>query len=116
MRRRAMDRSEAFAINKDPERWLTISERGTTPDRFLADGCEAGYVWDEHMVSVGNKPVRKPKADGWYEHGQVCMQYLELNFGARAADADVPIDFALPAKLPDGRRWAGWRYRRGYYL
>ncbi len=81
MRKRAADRSEAFVINSDPEYWLTISEKSTTPDRFLADGFEAGYVWDEHTVSVGNKQVRKPKKDGWYEHGQNCAEYLELNFG-----------------------------------
>jgi len=52
------------------------------PDRFLADAFEAGYVWDEHMVSVGNKQVRKPKKDGWYEHGMNCSEYLELNFGS----------------------------------
>ena len=81
MRKRAADRSEAFVINSDPERWLTISEKATVPDKFLADGFEAGYVWDEHMVSVGNKQVRRPKKDGWYEHGQNCAEYLELNFG-----------------------------------
>jgi hypothetical protein len=81
MRKRAADRSEAFVINNDSERWLTISEQFTRQDRFLADGFEAGYVWDEHMVSVGNKQVRKPKKDGWYEHGQNCAEYLELNFG-----------------------------------
>ena len=80
MRRRAADRAEAFIISKS-ERWLTISERSTSVDRFLADGFEAGYVWDEHLVSVGNKQVRKPKKDGWYEHGQNCAEYLELNFG-----------------------------------
>jgi len=81
MRRRAADREEAFVINADPERWLTISTQSTASDKFLADGFEAGYVWDEHMVSVGNKQVRKPKKDGWYEHGQNCAEYLELNFG-----------------------------------
>jgi hypothetical protein len=81
MRRRAADRGEAFVVNNNPDMWLTISEKATVPDRFLADGFEAGYVWDEHMVSVGNKQVRKPKKDGWYEHGQNCAEYLELNFG-----------------------------------
>lgn len=90
MRKRAADRSEAFAINADPERWLTISEKATAPDRFLADGFEAGYVWDEHMVSVGNKQVRKPKKDGWYEHGQNCAEYLELNFGSQPKPVAVP--------------------------
>lgn len=89
MRRRAADRAEAFSINADPERWLTISEKATAPDKFLADGFEAGYVWDEHMVSVGNKQVRKPKKDGWYEHGQNCSEYLELNFGSLPKAAPV---------------------------
>src|SRR6185503_6605515 len=48
---------------------------------FLTDGFEAGYVWDEHYVSIGSKQIRKPKKDGWYEHGQNCTEYLELNFG-----------------------------------
>ncbi len=81
MRRRAADRTEAFVVSSS-DRWLRISEQSTLMDRFLADGFEAGYVWDEHMVSVSNKPMRKPKKDGWYEHGQNCAEYLELNFGA----------------------------------
>jgi hypothetical protein len=83
MRKRASDRSEAFVVNSDADRWLTISEKSTVCDRFLADGFEAGYVWDEHMVSVANKQVRKPRKDGWYEHGQNCCEYLEVNFGAQ---------------------------------
>ena len=82
MRKRSADRSEAFVVNSDPDRWLTISELRTLSDRFLADGLEAGYVWDQHMVSVGNKQVRRPLKDGWYEHGQNCLEYLESNFGA----------------------------------
>lgn len=82
MRRRAADRSEALVINSDPDRWLRISSDAIVPDRFLAAGFEAGYVWDVHLVSVANKQVRKPKKDGWYEHGQNCAEYLELNFGS----------------------------------
>jgi hypothetical protein len=84
MRKRAADRQEAFVINSDADYWLTISEKATVPDKFLADGFEAGYVWDEHMVSVGNKQVRRPRKDGWFEHGQNCAEYLELNFGHEA--------------------------------
>lgn len=80
MRRRAANREEAVVVSNS-DRWLRISEDNTVIDRFLADGFEAGYVWDEHMVSVNNKQVRKPKKDGWYEHGQNCAEYLELNFG-----------------------------------
>jgi hypothetical protein len=70
--RRRIATGEAFGINSDPERWFRVSADGLEPMPFLADGFEAGYVWDEHMVSVGNKQIRKPKKDGWYEHGQNC--------------------------------------------
>ena len=73
---------EQFGIDSDPHHWLRISRDTITPDGFLADGFEAGYVWDEHMVSVGSKQVRKARKDGWFEHGQNCSEYVELNFGA----------------------------------
>lgn len=91
MRKRAADRAEAFIVSNS-ERWLRVSEENTVIDRFLADGFEAGYVWDEHMVSVNNKQVRKPKKDGWYEHGQNCAEYLELNFsGVIRKDEPAPV-------------------------
>ncbi len=80
MRKRTAQ-GEAFAINND--QFLRVSEGNIVTDRFLADGFEAGYVWDEHFVSVGSKQMRKAKKDGWYEHGQNASEYLELNFGAR---------------------------------
>jgi hypothetical protein len=106
MRKRAADRSEAFVVNSDSERWLTISEQSTVPDRFLADGFEAGYVWDEHMVSVGNKQVRKARKDGWYEHGQNCAEYLELNFGNEPFKKKTRPQSRVP--MPRGEMsWAG---------
>jgi hypothetical protein len=90
MRQRAADGSEKFLISNHPERWYRVSSQATIPDKFLADGFEAGYVWDEHLVSVNNKPVRKPKKDGWYEHGQNCAEYLEVNFGALPVRVDEP--------------------------
>lgn len=83
MRERVADRSEAVVVSNS-ERWLRISEEATVIDPFLADGFEAGYVWDKHLVSVDNKQVRKPLKDGWFEHGQNCAEYLELNFGIDA--------------------------------
>lgn len=78
MRRRTPN-GEAFGI--DRERWVRVGLTSVTVHRFLADGCEAGYVWDAHEISVGNKQMRRPKKDGWYEHGQNCLEYLEHNFG-----------------------------------
>ena len=93
MRKRAADRAEALLVSNS-ERWLRISEQSTVVDRFVADAFEAGYVWDVHMVSVGNKQVRKPKKDGWYEHGMNCCEYLETSFGHLAK---LPKDTAYQA-------------------
>jgi len=81
MRRRSLG-GEAFQVETDPERWVRVSLDGPVHEPFLVDALEAGYVWDEHMVSVGNKQIRKPKKDGWFEHGMNCLEYLELTFGA----------------------------------
>ena len=84
MRRRTAGGGECFVVATD-DRWLRLSAEQVVKDRFLADGYEAGYVWDAHLVSVGNKQLRKPKKDGWFEHGQNCAEYLELTFGSDPA-------------------------------
>jgi Phage terminase large subunit len=105
MRRRAANREEALLVSHS-DRWLRISAQSTMVDRFLADGFEAGYVWDEHMVSVNNKQVRKPKKDGWYEHGQNCAEYLELHFGDGAPRKKADVSKALT--VPGGpMSWLG---------
>lgn len=78
MRRRS-PHGESFGI--DRERWYRVSATKAVKHRFLADGCEAGYVWDEHLISGSNKQMRRPKKDGWYEHGQNCLEYGEHLFG-----------------------------------
>jgi len=89
-------------VAKD-ERWLRLSAEQVVQDRFLADGYEAGYVWDVHLVSVGNKQLRKPKKDGWYEHGQNCAEYLELTFGS---DPAPPPDAPTPPPYRPRSPWS----------
>jgi len=96
--RRRTPWGEALAIDgtKDPAgqymHWMRVDKDGAEPWSFVTDGFEAGYVWDSHYVSVGSKQMRKPKRDGWYEHGQACVEYLELNFGGGVAtEADDEI-------------------------
>jgi hypothetical protein len=71
---------EAFGIDK--ARFLVVSGDQVRALPFLADGCEAGYVWSPHYVSVGSKQYRVPIKDGWYEHGQNCLEYLEISLNA----------------------------------
>lgn len=80
--RRRTSASEAFGV--DDTRWVVVSSRrGVIAEKFLADGLEVGYVWSPLTVSVNNKPMRQPRADGWYDHGMVCLQYLQHNFSPR---------------------------------
>lgn len=90
--RRRTPMGEAYGINDDPSRWLRVTADGRPPAtwHFLADGDEAGYVWDEHLVSEGSKQYRKAKKDGWYEHGQNAKEYLELNFGSEPVKTPEP--------------------------
>ncbi len=80
--RRRIPTGESLLVNEEPSRWQLVDLTGPRNEPFLADAFEAGYVWDEHMVSVGNKQIRKPKKDGWFEHGMNVVEYLELTFGA----------------------------------
>src|SRR5262249_3081446 len=77
LRKRAADRAEKGVIS-DSDHWLRVSADAVVIERFYADGCEAGYVWSPHYISVGSKQVRVPKKDGWYEHAQNCAEYLEI--------------------------------------
>ena len=111
--RKRTPQGEAFGVAADPQRWLLISPDTVKPWPFLADGFEAGYVWDEHFVSVGSKQIRKPKKDGWYEHGQNCCEYLELNFGGAqptAAQVERQAARAVAQQARQAQRDPGERF------
>ena len=99
--RRRTPKGEAFGI--DNTRWVRVSATSVTNHRFVADGCEAGYVWDAHLISVGNKPMRRPKKDGWYEHGQNCLEYLEHNFGGVQPTLEQAARHASVVRAKEGR-------------
>jgi len=104
MRKRSADRQEALVVSNS-ERWLRVSEQATLVDRFLADGFEAGYVWDQHMVSVGSKQMRKPRKDGWYEHGQNVAEYFECNFGSAPPVKEPPKRERRPPSQMGRQAW-----------
>lgn len=101
MRRRTIGGEEAFAINSDPTRWLRTSREGIEPCPFMDEAFEAGYTWDEHPVSVGNKTLRQPHADEWFEFGMHCAEQIELNFGTHQT-TDAERD-----KRTLERQWSG---------
>ncbi len=86
--RKRTPQGEAYGIAADPNRWIIVSPDSVKSWQFLADGCEAGYVWDQNLISVASKQMRRPKKDGWYEHAQNCQEYLELNFGGAQPTAE----------------------------
>lgn len=97
MRRRTAMQDEAFQVETRPSRWLRVGTDDVKPFPFVADALEAGYVWDDHLVSVGSKQIRKPKKDGLYEHGMNCCEYLELNFGG-AQPTERQIERSMVAR------------------
>lgn len=96
--RRRVNGDEAFLV--DPERWVLADASDERFDNFLIDGFEAGYVFEDeprHSSSLGTYWMAKK--DGWFEHGQNCVEYgvqahvLDLPaMGERAAKAALSHD------------------------
>jgi hypothetical protein len=48
----------------------------------LVDGFEAGYVWDSKSTKGTTSPnTRRPLKDGYYDHGQNCVDYIAQMIG-----------------------------------
>lgn len=106
LRGRAIDGSEMVCVSDDHAHWIRLSAHGAVTHRMVADAFEFGYVWDEHMVSVGSKQMRKPKKDGWHEHPMNVVEYLEANFGSEPVKVDEGLSWTLPP-LPSNIGLAG---------
>lgn len=81
--------------------------------RILADGFEAGYVYDDRIRYRASAPnVRIPKKDGYYEHLQNTAEYTVLNFLAARPlprGADQPdVDPADPPPVVPVRGRGGY--------
>jgi hypothetical protein len=82
-------RRDRFRI--DPKRWQVVGRTKAGWSAFMLDGLETGYIWDERpRRSSGGKLITVPLKDGFYEHGQNCLEYGVLNFGpAQPSKIDV---------------------------
>jgi hypothetical protein len=77
---------EAFRVNP---RFVLVTPHGIKHTEVLVDAFEAGYVWDDRTFTTTTSPnTRRPKKDGFYDHGMNCCEYMELAFG-----------FAQPTKI-----------------
>jgi len=77
--RRRTTRGEAFTVNP---RCMLVSAERQIQTEVVVDGLEAGYVWDDRQLSGRLSPsTRVPRKDGWYDHLQNCLEYLQLAFG-----------------------------------
>jgi hypothetical protein len=101
-----MRRHNGLAINADLSKWIMASSVVTKQTKLFVDGCEGSYVWDEHLVSVGNKKVRQPKLDQWVDGWQRCLENISLNF-CQQADPKPPADSWTKAPAMNARDWMG---------
>jgi len=82
MMKRLMGSEQGFLVNADESRWLMASHSKIKQTKLFVDGLEGSYVWDENLVSVGNKKVRQPKVNQWLEGLQRDLENIVLNFCA----------------------------------
>lgn len=79
MMKRRLGPSQGFLVHDDESRWLMASLAKVKQTKLFVDACEGSYVWDENLVSVGNKKVRQPKVNQWLEGQQRCLENIILN-------------------------------------
>ncbi len=77
--RRQVQQEEAFLV--DPERWALVELGSEKADTWFVDGLEAGYVFeDKPRFSATLGTYSLAKKDGFFEHGQNCLEYLAQMF------------------------------------
>ena len=72
------------------------------------DGFETGYVWDAKSTKgTVNPNMRRPLKDGYYDHGQNCVEYIAQMFGPGTKLKPVMQVERTPAYLLDPLSWIG---------
>lgn len=91
--RHRVNGDEAFLV--DPDRWILAELNDERFDSWFIDGLDVGYVLEaeaRHSGSLGTFYVAKK--DGWFEHGQNCMEY-----GVQMFVKDLPLNGERAAKV-----------------
>ena len=50
------------------------------PQPFMAFAFEGGYVWDEEMISVAHKRIKRAHEDDHYANAMRCVENILLTF------------------------------------
>lgn len=89
MMKRRNGTEQAFQISSDPTRFLMVSHAKKKQSKLFVDSIEGSYVWDENLVSVGNKKFRQPRSDEWTEGLMRCVENIYANFcSLKLSDAE----------------------------
>ena len=77
--RRLTPQRAAFRVTPQ---FVVVTKRGSTATPVLVDGFEAGYFWDAKSTKGTTNPnTRRPLKDGYYDHGQNCVEDIAQMFG-----------------------------------
>ena len=70
------------------------------------DGFGAGYVRDAKSTKGTTNPnTRRPLKDGYYDHGQNCVEYIALMFGPGTRRKAAPKAKPSPTFPSDPLSW-----------
>ena len=103
--RRLTPQGPAFRVTPQ---FVVVTKRGSTTTPVLVDGFEAGYVWDSKSTKGTTNPnTRRPLKDGYYDHGQNCVEYIALMFGPRTKRKPALAQTAPPRFALSPHSWMG---------
>jgi len=74
--------------------------------QVLLKRAEAGYVWDAKSTKGTTNPnTRRPLKDGYYDHGQNCVEYIALMFGPGTRRQPAPPEESERTYPVDSLSW-----------
>lgn len=71
---------ESLCVNTDLSRFVIASREEMRESSFVHHAFEAGFVWDEHFVSIENKNIRQSREDDKFANAMHCLENICLNF------------------------------------
>lgn len=99
-------RSAADVLRRHRVDLQLFSSANRVDRRDMAIQTVAGYIWDSKSTKGTTNPnTRRPLKDGYYDHGQNCVEYLALMFGPGTRLKPQPKARPSPTFPPDPLGW-----------